>query len=184
VAGTAGCVFALAACSGGPADAGASSAAPAAPSAAATGSVAPTLATLPAERCLTGTWALVRFVGTDQQTYGTGEGGDVTVRFADGRYTLAGAGKKPVTVTLAGQAAGLTVDGRAPGTFAVKGDRATFAQKSASGTGTIEVAGHRQRLTMDQVTSVVGLTGDGQVACTPQAMTITLTSVRLELARA
>lgn len=36
---------------------------------------------------------------------------------------------------------------------------------------------------MDQVTSVVGLEGEGQVACTAQAMTVTLATVRLELAR-
>ena len=36
---------------------------------------------------------------------------------------------------------------------------------------------------MKQVDSVIGLTGDGQVACTDAALTITLDSVRLELGR-
>lgn len=190
-------VVALAGCSGG--SGGGASASPAAqePAASSTpagpstsaGSPTPggpssgTLATLPAKECLTGTWALVRFVGAGQETYGTGEGGDLTVRFSGGGYTLSGAGRKPVTVTLAGQEADLRVDGRATGTFTLDGSTATFSQTGARGSGTIEAAGRKQRLRMDQVTSVVGLRGQGQVACTADAMTITLSAVRLELGR-
>lgn len=207
VAALAGIVLALAGCSGGSSsgssvsptpEAPSSSAAPssAAPSAAssasssasssssASASPSPALATLPPTQCLTGTWRLVRFVGASQQTYGTGEGGDVTVRFSDGGYTLLGAGKEPATVTLAGQTADLYVDGRATGTYRLRGDTATFRQTKATGSGLFALGRRQQQLTMSQVTRVVGLQGDAMVACTAQAMTVTLSSVRLELARA
>jgi len=144
---------------------------------------ASSLATLPVARCLSGSWTLVRFVATQQQTYGTGQGGDVTVRFTDGRYVLAGAGREPVQLALGGQTADLRVDGRSNGTYRVEGSRATFRDGSATGSATVEAGGQRQRLTMDQVANVIGLKGEGAVACTAQAMTVTLSDVRLELGR-
>lgn len=181
---TVGAVLGLAGCSGGSAPTGAASPGPE-PTAGPTTSVAsPVIATQPAKQCLSGTWTLIRFVGASDQTYGTGEGGDVTVGFTDDGYSLRGAGAKPVTVTLAGQAADLKIDGRATGTYALDGSKATFAQQSATGGAILEAGGQQRRLTMDQVTGVVGLKGAGQVACTGQAMTITLAKVRLELARA
>src|SRR5215216_6218870 len=67
---------------------------------------------VPMNECLSGRYRLVRFVGAGERvTYGTGEGGDVTVRFDDGFYLLRGAGKEPIKLTLAGQTAGLLVDG-------------------------------------------------------------------------
>lgn len=187
VAALAGAVLGLAGCSGGSAphtSGGPSAETPATsttpgPSASPT----PTLATLPAAQCLRGTWNLVRFVGASNQTYGTGEGGDVTVRFTDGAYSLSGAGAKPVAVTLGGATADLRVDGHASGTYRLRGSTATFSQKSTSGSGTVQLGGRSQRLTMKQVTSVVGLQGGGTVACTASAMTITLSTVRLELGR-
>jgi hypothetical protein len=144
------------------------------------------IATLPAARCLSGRYALVRFVAVGAQTYGTGQGGDVSVTFTDGRYTLKGAGRKPVVVTVGGQTGNLTVDGEAKGGYRLKGATATFTDGSATGSGTLDngSGGDAQKLSMKQVNSVIGLSGDGQVACTAQAMTITLNAIRLELARA
>ena len=51
----------------------------------------------------------------DQAAFGTGEGGDVRVQFTDKRYTLTGAGKEPITLTLAGQQGKLLVDGSVAG---------------------------------------------------------------------
>ena len=141
-------------------------------------------ATLPAAQCLTGTYTLVRFValgGTD--TYGTGQGGDVTVSFADGRYTLRGAGRKPVVLTLAGQQAELSVDGTVKGRFSLAGSAATFSTTSTKGSGRLVLGPRRQRLSIGDVAKVIGLKGHGQVACTQQAMTITLPRVRLEFGR-
>jgi hypothetical protein len=153
------------------------------PTASASGSPSPSLATLPPARCLSGTWDLVRFVGASDQTYGTGEGGDVALRFSGGAYTLAGAGKKPLTLTLAGQTARLTINGGSKGTFTLEDSTATFRQRSTSGHGTLAAGGQQQQLPMSQVSAVVGLEGKGEVACTAQAMTITLATVRLELGR-
>ncbi len=195
VAGTAGAALGLSACggatSGGPAPA-ASSADPsvavttAAPDPGSAGPASPSAApTLPAEQCLTGTYALVRFVAVGSDTYGTGQGGDVTVAFADGRYTLAGAGAKPIVVTIGGQTGNLTVDGESKGAYRLKGDTATFADPTTTGRGTLSAStgSGGQKLTMKQVNNVIGLAGDGKVACTAQALTITLASIRLELGR-
>ena len=108
----------------------------------------------------------------------------MSVRFAGGGYTLSGAGAKPMTITLAGNSGNLVVDGRATGRQALSGSTATFTSSSATGSGTVELAGQQQRLTMKQVTNVIGLEGKGEVACTSQAMTITFPTVRLELGRA
>ena len=194
--GTLGATLALSACSAGPGAGGAApSVAPtaAAPTDASPASAPPSAAsttpgpveTLPAAQCLSGTYALVRFVAVGGETYGTGQGGDVTLAFDDGRYTLAGAGAEPVVVTIGGQTGNLTVDGTAKGTYRLSGGTATFAEPAVTGRGTLSgAAGTRaQQLTMKQVTNVIGLAGDGQVACTAQAMTITLAAIRLELGR-
>ncbi|GAA3554685.1 hypothetical protein GCM10022197_07260 [Microlunatus spumicola] len=141
--------------------------------------------TLPVAECLVGRYQLVRFVAVGGSTYGTGQGGDVTVAFDDGRYTLAGAGERPMVVTAGGQSGDLRVDGEVRGTYALKGGTATFTSGSTSGGGTLDdgSGGQAQRLTMKQVDSVIGLAGDGKVACTAQAMTITLKAIRLELGR-
>ena len=196
LAATFGATVGLSACSGGPGAGGGATPAPAptdvssaatpGPEQSSAGPESPSaVATVPASRCLAGRYALVRFVAVGGTTYGTGQGGDVTVTFADGRYTLSGAGQKPVVVTLGGQTGNLTVDGESKGTYTLKGDAATFTARSADGTGTLDdgSGGSAQKLTMKQVDSVIGLAGRGQVACTAQAMTITLKAIRLELGR-
>lgn len=144
------------------------------------------VATLAPGRCLTGRYALVRFVAVGGSTYGTGQGGDVTATFDDGRYVLRGAGRRPMSVTVGGQTGNLTVDGEAKGTWTRKGAVASFTPTSDTGGGTLDDGrgGKAAKLTMQQVDGVIGLAGDGQVACTAQAMTITLAAIRLELARA
>jgi len=107
----------------------------------------------------------------------------VTVTFDDGRYSLAGAGRQPMVVTVGGRSGDLRVDGEVRGTYTLKGGTATFTTGSAEGGGTIDAGGQTQRLTMKQVGSVIGLAGDGEVACTSEAMTITLKTIRLELGR-
>lgn len=176
-----------------PGDPATSASATPATSPSADGSASPSVATLPAAQCLTGRYALVRFValgGSD--TYGTGQGGDIVVSFTGRDYTLSGAGREPVIVTLAGQNAELTVDGTARGTYAVDGSsassastgKATFTTSGADGTATLEAGGQKRTLEMSQIASVVGLDGPADVACTEQAMTLTLKTVRLELGRA
>ncbi len=186
-------VLGLAACSGGPGASGPptptgeapTTSAPSGGESASAGPSPSALATLSPDRCLSGRYALLRFVAVGGSTYGTGQGGDVVVAFDDGRYTLTGGGAKPLVVTLAGQTGNLTVDGESRGTYERRGAAATFTATSATGSGTLGdgAGGATQKVTMKQVDSVIGLAGPGQVACTAQAMTITLKAVRLELAR-
>jgi hypothetical protein len=86
---------------------------------------APSSATADAN-CLNGRYALIRFVGVGARgTFGTGEGGDVSITFDDGSYLLRGVGKDPIKLTLAGQTADLLVDGTISGDHQVAGNKAS-----------------------------------------------------------
>jgi hypothetical protein len=139
----------------------------------------------PASSCLSGRYRLARFVAVGgNATYGTGEGGDVTVTFGLRTYELKGAGKKPVTVTLAGQQASLLVAGTISGDYRTDGDKADFTVRRATGTGTLTAGGQTRTLTMDDVANVLGLTGSGTLACSPGLLVVTLDNVRLEFEKA
>lgn len=137
-----------------------------------------------ASSCLTGRYQLARFVSVGaNNTYGTGQGGDVTVAFDGGRYIMTGAGKKPITATLAGQSAPLTVDGTVDGTYRGTGEEATFTRGTATGSATVTSGGAKRNLTMAQISSVLAPNGSGKLACTSEQLTITLDNVRLELTK-
>jgi hypothetical protein len=139
----------------------------------------------PASSCLSGNYRLARFVGVGgNATYGTGEGGDITVAFGPGSYELKGAGKKPVTVTLAGQQGSLLVAGTISGGYRAEGDKADFTIRHATGSAKVTAAGQTRTLTMDDIGNVLGLTGTSTLACSPGLLVITLDHVRLEFEKA
>jgi hypothetical protein len=136
----------------------------------------------PASSCLTGRYRLARFVGAGANaTYGTGAGGDITVSFDKGRYALAGAGKKWMTLTLAGQRASLLVDGRTAGRYSGRGDQVTFTRGKSTGSASGTLGKQKQNLSMEQIANVLGPRGSAKLACTSTQLTITMTGVRLEL---
>lgn len=148
-----------------------------------TSAAGPTLSGGPAA-CLTGRYRLARFVGVgDRATYGTGEGGDVTVAFDRGGYELAGAGQEPVRLTLAGQRADLSIDGTVKGAYDVRGDVVTFRTGKSAGTATLAAGKNRQTLTMAQVASVLAPDGAGTLACSADRAVVVFADVRLELER-
>ena len=153
----------------------------------ATGSSTPTstsTALIPGANCLTGTWRLVRFVGLGQQgTYGTGQGGDVTVTFDDGRYHLLGEGQRPITVNLAGESASLTVDGTVTGTYQPDGSEMSFTIGRATGQGTLQSGDQRQTLPMSSIGQVIAPRGKATMACPGDVLSIALPTVRLEFER-
>jgi hypothetical protein len=139
----------------------------------------------PASSCLSGNYRLARFVGVGgNATYGTGEGGDITVAFGPGTYELKGAGKKPIAVTLAGQQGSLLVAGTMGGDYRAAGDKADFTIRQATGSATVTAAGQTRTLTMDDIGNVLGLRGSGTLACSPGLLVITLDNVRLEFEKA
>jgi hypothetical protein len=139
---------------------------------------------VPGADCLTGTWRLVRFIGLGQSaTYGTGQGGDVTVAFDNGRYTLVGAGQEPIRVLLAGQTADLTVDGTVAGTYQPAGAEMGFTVGEATGQGTLESGNQKQTLPMASIGQVIAPRGTATLACPDQVLLIALPTVRLELER-
>jgi hypothetical protein len=156
-----------------------------APSTPATGTPDSTASGLvPGADCLTGTWRLVRFIGLgDKATYGTGQGGDVTVAFDNGRYTLAGEGKEPITVVLAGQTARLTVDGTVSGTYQPDGAEMSFTIGEATGEGTLQSGNQKQTLPMAAIGQVIAPRGKATLACPDQVLLVALPTVRLELER-
>jgi hypothetical protein len=141
-------------------------------------------ALIPGVECLTGTWRLVRFAGLgEQSTYGTGRGGNVTVTFDDGAYTLVGKGKKPITVNLAGESARLRIDGTVKGTYQPDGERMAFTIGEATGQGTLESGDQRETLPMASIGKVVAPSGKATIACADRVLLIALPTVRLELER-
>ena len=187
----------LAGCSGGGPEAPTSTPAASAPSAAAaspstapspsTGSSDPTgasTALVPGANCLTGTWRLVRFVGLGQRsTYGTGQGGDVTVAFDNGRYDLVGKGQRPITVNLAGESAQLTINGTVEGTYRPDGGEMGFTVGKATGQGTLQSGNQRQTLPMASIGQVIAPRGKATLACPENTLLIALPTVRLEFER-
>ena len=157
---------------------------PSAPATTATDPKSTSTALIPGAECLTGTWRLVRFIGLgEQSTYGTGQGGDVTVTFDDGAYTLVGKGKKPITVNLAGESARLRIDGTAKGTYVPDGREMAFTVDEATGEGTLESGDQRQTLPMASIATVVAPSGKATLACPKDVLVIALPTVRLELER-
>ena len=139
---------------------------------------------VPGANCPTGTWRLVRFIGLGQSsTYGTGQGGDVTVAFDNGRYMMVGEGKEPITVVLAGQTATLTVDGTVAGTYQPDGAEMGFTIGEATGQGTLQAGNQKQTLPMASVGQVIAPRGKATLACPDQVLLIALPTVRLELER-
>ena len=160
---------------------------PAQPSAVATTSdptpAAPSSAT-PDANCLNGRYALIRFVGVGARgTYGTGEGGDVTITFDDGSYQLRGAGKDPINLTLAGQTANLLVDGTISGDHQVAGNKATFTMGESAGSATLSTGSSKESVTIEEVGSVLAPNGEAGLACGDDALIVTLQDVRLEFGK-
>ncbi|HZA04144.1 MAG TPA: hypothetical protein VE617_06250 [Propionibacteriaceae bacterium] len=152
-----------------------------------TGSSTPTstsTAVVPGANCLTGTWRLVRFVGLgEQSTYGTGQGGDVTVAFDNGRYNLLGKGQRPITVNLAGESAQLTVDGTVEGAYQPDGADMSFTITKATGEGTLQSGNQRQTLPMSSIGQVIAPQGKATLACPDNVLLVALPTVRLEFER-
>jgi hypothetical protein len=161
--------------------------APTQPTAAATTSdptpAAPSSAA-PDANCLDGRYQLIRFVGVGAKgTYGTGEGGDVTITFDDRSYLMRGAGKDPIKLTLAGETADLLVDGTISGDHQVAGNKATFTVGESTGSATLSTGSAKESIPMDQVGSVLAPSGVAGLACAKAALIVTLQEVRLEFGK-
>ena len=179
-------LLALAGCSG---DSAAS--APSTPSTAPPGAAAPnnpgpseSIPAVPVSECLNGTYRLIRFVGVGEKgTYGTGQGGDVTVTFNKGSYVLRGAGKEPIKLTLAGQTAGLLVNGAVGGDYRLDGDKASFTVGQSTGSATLQVGRVKKSVSISEVANVLAPDGEATLACASNALIVTLQDVRLELGK-
>jgi hypothetical protein len=181
-------LLALAGCSG---DSSASSptsspsSPPSAPAAPATASPSPSSSSgVSASECLSGRYRLIRFVGVGERgTYGTGEGGDVTLTFNNGSYLLRGAGKDPINLTLAGQRGGLLVDGTIGGDYQLEGNGAKFTVGESSGSATLNVGKAKQSVPISAVANVLAPSGDAGLGCGNNALIVTLQDMRLELGK-
>jgi hypothetical protein len=141
-------------------------------------------AVIPGAKCLSGTWRLVRFTSHGGwYDFGTGRGGDVTMTFDKGGYTLVGNGKKPIRVKRAGESANLRIDGTVKGTHAPDGRAMAFTIEDATGNATLEFGGQRQTLRVASIAEMVAPSGKATLGCPRNVLRITLTNVRLELER-
>jgi hypothetical protein len=135
-------------------------------------------------RCLNGRYHLVRFVGVGEKgTYGTGEGGDVTLTFDNGSYLLRGAGNDPIKLTLAGQNADLLVDGTISGQYRLEGNRANFTVGESTGSATLAIGSAKESVSMPEIGGVLAPEGEAGLACADNALIVTLHEVRLELGK-
>jgi hypothetical protein len=178
-------LFALAGCSGaaasGPSTPTSPPAQAASPNAPNPGASAPDSTV---QKCLNGRYRLVRFVGVGEKgTYGTGQGGDVTVTFDNGTYLLRGAGKDPIKLTLAGQTAGLLVNGSVGGDYQLQGDKASFTVGKSTGSATLQVGPAKKSLAISEVANVLAPDGEASLSCANDALIVTLQDVRLELGK-
>ncbi len=138
----------------------------------------------PDVNCLDGRYELIRFVGVGGRgTYGTGEGGDVTITFDNGSYLMRGAGKDPIKLTLAGETADLLVAGTISGDHHVAGNKATFTVGESTGSATLSTGSSKQSVPIDQVGSVLAPNGEAGLACANDALIVTLEDVRLEFGK-
>ena len=136
------------------------------------------------KKCLSGRYRLVRFVGVGEKgTYGTGQGGDVTVTFDNGTYLLRGAGKDPIKLTLGGQTAGLLVNGSVGGDYQLQGDRASFTVGKSTGSATLQVGPVKKSLPISEVANVLAPDGEAGLSCANDALIVSLQDVRLELGK-
>jgi hypothetical protein len=126
----------------------------------------------------------MRFVGVGERgTYGTGEGGDVTVTFKNGSYLLRGAGKDPINLTLAGLHGGMLVDGTIGGGYQLEGNRARFTVADSSGSATFNVGWVKQSVPMSKFGNVLAPSADADLWCANGALILTLRDIRLELGK-
>jgi hypothetical protein len=180
-------LLALAACSGGLAASAPTAIPSSEPPAAAPATASPGTAlnpAVPANECLSGRYRLVRFVGVGERgTYGTGEGGDVTVTFDNGSYLLSGAGMEPIKLSLPGPTPSLLVDGTISGNYQVQDDRATFMVGQSNGTATLSFGRLKKSLPMSQLGNVLASDGEAGVACANNELIVTLGYIHLEFSR-
>jgi hypothetical protein len=154
------------------------------PESSATASSSTPSAAAPVTDCLKGSYRLIRFVGAGEKgTFGTGEGGDVTVTFNNGSYLLRGAGKDPIKLTLAGQTADLLVNGTISGDYRVEGDKATFTMGESTGSATLSVGSSKSSVSIADVGSVLAPDGKAVLSCANDALIVTLQDVRLEFGK-
>jgi hypothetical protein len=139
---------------------------------------------VPGANCLKGRWRLVRFTSHGGLVnYGSGRGGDVTMTFGNGGYTLLGHGKKPIRVKRAGESADLWIDGTVKGSHAPDGKSMAFTIDHATGKATVVSGGQRQTLPVSSIAEMLAPTGKASLACPHNVLTITLPTVRLDLRR-
>jgi hypothetical protein len=175
-------LLALAGCSGNSAASAPTSSAP--PASAAPATASPSASAESVSQCLRGSYRLIRFVGVEERgTYGTGEGGDVTVTFNNGSYLLRGAGKEPIKLTLAGQTARLLVNGTISGDYQLQGDRASFTVGQSTGSATLRVGKAKKSVPMSEVGNVLAPDGDAGLSCANNALIVTLHDIRLEFGK-
>ena len=179
-------LLALAGCSDDSAASAPSTPSSAPPAAAAPNNPSPSSSTpaTPVSQCLNGTYRLIRFVGVGEQgTYGTGQGGDVTVTFNNGSYVLRGEGREPIKLALAGQTAGLLVSGTISGDYRLDGDRASFTVGQSSGFATLQIGRVKKSVPLAEAANVLAPDGEATLACASNALIVTLQDLRLELGK-
>jgi DUF3060 family protein len=143
--------------------------------------------------CPVGTWQLSRIEPLDSIGIGAGElsfvgGGSMVLGMAgDGTWTVADDGSDPLDATLVAggaQASGTaTIEGSAEGRYASQGgDDYLFEDDRSDGTVELTAPGYSETLGMDDVLAAIVPTGQAEVTCSGNALTIAGTHALWEFA--
>lgn len=111
-------------------------------------------------------------------------GGDVTLTFTDGTFTLHSDGQDPIKMKIGPANADLTVVGDITGLYSGDASKLKMSVKDAAGTAKIKGGFVNRQLTMRQLADqIVPLNTTGSATCTADGATITLPNVAFTLAR-
>ena len=76
------------------------------------------------------------------------------------------------------------MDGTISGDYRVAGDKATFTVGESTGSATLTAGSSKESVSIAEVGNVLAPDGEAGLACTNDALIVTLQDVRLELGKA
>lgn len=147
-------------------------------------SSAPTPSPSPAA-CPSGSYRITALKGQGSASQlGSGVGGDVTLAFADGTFTLHSDGRDPIKMKVGPANADLTIAGDITGRYSGDASALKLSVQDASGTAKIKGGFVNRQLTLRQLADqIVPLNSTGSATCDGDQATLTLPNVALTLAR-
>ncbi|MBA8792627.1 hypothetical protein FHX74_000221 [Friedmanniella endophytica] len=131
------------------------------------------------DRCPDGRYTITRLEGQGSASaLGTGTGGDLTLAFTDGRWTLDSDGASAMKLDVGPGTVDLTFDGTITGDYSGSPDDLTMTVTDATGSARLKGFGVDRTSSARQIADRIVPTGTtGSATCTATGATITLPTV-------